>query len=142
MGRNTQRFRRIGEYDFEELLKDLRDFESEMLGVKDEVDGGGLVGPQGPPGVKGEPGDRSTVPGPTGAAGANGLDGSAGLSAYEIAVQNGFEGDEQEWLDSLQATASDISGYRDDWGFINTDWGSVTDSVVSGTEDYGALVDG
>ena len=27
---------------------------------------------------------------------------SDGLSAYEIAVENGFEGTEQEWLDSLQ----------------------------------------
>ena len=25
-----------------------------------------------------------------------------GLSAYEIAVKNGFEGTEQEWLDSLK----------------------------------------
>lgn len=32
----------------------------------------------------------------TGGGGAN------GLSAYEIAVKNGFEGTEQEWLDSLQ----------------------------------------
>lgn len=31
--------------------------------------------------------------------------GKDGLSAYEIAVKNGFEGSEQEWLDSLQATA-------------------------------------
>lgn len=27
--------------------------------------------------------------------------GASGKSAYEIAVENGFEGDEQEWLDSL-----------------------------------------
>ena len=29
-----------------------------------------------------------------------------GLSAYEIAVKNGFEGTEQEWLESLKATIS------------------------------------
>ena len=27
--------------------------------------------------------------------------GAAGKSAYEIAVENGFEGNEQEWLESL-----------------------------------------
>src|SRR5699024_12719175 len=27
--------------------------------------------------------------------------GSEGKSAYEVAVENGFEGDEQAWLDSL-----------------------------------------
>lgn len=30
-----------------------------------------------------------------------GFIGENGLSAYEIAVQNGFEGTEQEWLDSF-----------------------------------------
>lgn len=39
-----------------------------------------------------------------------------GLSAYEIAVQNGFEGSEQEWLDSLKgppgASADDITVNR------------------------------
>ena len=33
--------------------------------------------------------------------GANGADGNDGLSAYEIAVKNGFEGTEAEWLASL-----------------------------------------
>ena len=31
--------------------------------------------------------------------------GKTGLSAYEIAVKNGFKGSEQDWLNSLQATA-------------------------------------
>lgn len=34
-----------------------------------------------------------------------GTPGKDGLSAYEIAVKNGFEGSEQDWLNSLQATA-------------------------------------
>lgn len=34
--------------------------------------------------------------------GDGGGSGESGLSAYEIAVKNGFEGTEQEWLDSLQ----------------------------------------
>lgn len=44
-------------------------------------------GPAGPPGAD------STVPGP---------DGADGKSAYELAVENGFVGTEQEWLDSLE----------------------------------------
>ena len=41
---------------------------------------------------------RSGRPGPKGADGATG---PGGLSAYEIALQEGFVGTEQEWLDSL-----------------------------------------
>src|SRR5882757_8809466 len=106
MARNTQRFRRIGQYTMDDLLKDLRDFESEMLGVKDGVDSGALQGLPSPPGSKGEPGARSTVPGPAGDPGFPGLDGNAGLSAYDIAVNNGFVGSESEWLSSLVAQSS------------------------------------
>jgi len=47
----------------------------------------GIQGPEGPPGA-GEPG-------------ADGVDGVDGKSAYEIALENGFEGTEEEWLESL-----------------------------------------
>ena len=40
--------------------------------------------------------------GQDGAPGKDGQDGIPGKSAYEIAVENGFEGDEQAWLDSLK----------------------------------------
>jgi hypothetical protein len=40
-------------------------------------------------------------PGPQGPPGAAGAPGSNGLSAYQIAVANGFVGTEQDWLDSL-----------------------------------------
>jgi hypothetical protein len=42
--------------------------------------------------------DYVPVPGPTGP---QGDPGATGDSAYEIAVENGFEGTEEEWLDSL-----------------------------------------
>jgi hypothetical protein len=48
----------------------------------------GLVGPPGPPGVDGEDGE----------------DGTDGLSAYEVAVSNGFVGTELDWLSSLQGS--------------------------------------
>jgi hypothetical protein len=35
--------------------------------------------------------------------GSNGTAGAPGASAYELAVENGFTGTEQEWLDSLAA---------------------------------------
>ena len=39
--------------------------------------------------------------GPQGPAGTNGIDGKDGKSAYELALENGFEGTLAEWLDSL-----------------------------------------
>lgn len=45
----------------------------------------------------------STAPaGATGPAGTNGTNGTNGLSAYQIAVANGFAGTESQWLDSLR----------------------------------------
>ena len=41
-------------------------------------------------------------PGPAGADGAPGRDGADGKSAYQIAVDGGFSGDEEEWLASLK----------------------------------------
>lgn len=45
------------------------------------------------------------------AEGANiqGPEGDPGKSAYQIAVDKGFEGTEQEWLDSMQASITPIS---------------------------------
>ena len=63
----------------------------------------GAPGPAGPQGIQGGPG-------PAGPAGANGINGTigapgpqgvAGPSAYQIAVSNGFVGNEQDWLNSL-----------------------------------------
>lgn len=47
--------------------------------------------------AKGEKGDK----GDTGATGPQGIQGEDGLSAYEVAVENGFVGTEEEWLASL-----------------------------------------
>lgn len=58
-----------------------------------------LVGTPGADGQDGQDGADSTVPGP------KGDDGSDGLSAYEVAVSNGFIGTEEEWLASLVGPA-------------------------------------
>ena len=54
----------------------------------------GAVGPQGPQGIQG-------LTGATGPAGANGTNGTNGMSAYQVAVANGFVGTETQWLLSL-----------------------------------------
>ena len=60
-------------------------------GPKGDTGETGATGPQGPKGDTGEQGPQ----GQTGAAGQN------GKSAYELAVDNGFNGTVQEWLASL-----------------------------------------
>ncbi len=57
----------------------------------------------------GQEGEQGPV-GPPGAAGQDGTDGQDGLdgkSAYELAVENGFNGSEQDWLDSLEGAAGE-----------------------------------
>ena len=53
-----------------------------------------LVGPQGVPGPQGIPGEQG-IPGQTGP------EGPRGYSAYEIAVQEGYQGTEEEWVNSF-----------------------------------------
>lgn len=61
----------------------------------------GPQGPQGPQGPAGNDG-AAGMPGADGPQGPAGADGADGLSAYEIAVANGFVGTELEWLTSLE----------------------------------------
>lgn len=57
----------------------------------------GPPGPAGPPGPEGEPG----------------IDGVDGLSAYEVAVDNGFTGTEVEWLESLEGEPGPVVPFGD-----------------------------
>lgn len=54
----------------------------------------GATGAQGEQGEKGEKGDKGDL-------GSEGVQGEQGLSAYDIAVLNGFEGTEEEWAITL-----------------------------------------
>lgn len=70
----------------------------------------GPAGPQGDPGATGATGAAGPQgdPGATGATGATGPQGDPGAdgaSAYEVAVSNGFVGDETAWLASLVGPA-------------------------------------
>lgn len=54
-------------------------------------------------------------------------EGVAGLSAYEIAVVNGFIGSESEWLASLVGGGNTASGIVEiDFGLVPTDTGSIS----------------
>ena len=69
----------------------------------------GIQGEQGPKGDKGDPGEKGDQ-GEQGPKGDKGDQGADGRSAYQIAVQNGFEGTEQEWLASLKGPKGDDKG--------------------------------
>ncbi|MBF1353901.1 MAG: collagen-like protein [Megasphaera micronuciformis] len=58
----------------------------------------GEKGEQGPQGIQGEQGPQ----GPQGIQGEQGPQGPQGLSAYQVAVNNGFSGSESEWIKSLK----------------------------------------
>lgn len=61
----------------------------------------GPIGPKGDTGPKGADGLQGPI-GPQGLQGERGQDGLNGRSAYEIAVANGYTGDEEQWLASLK----------------------------------------
>nr|DAS18265.1 MAG TPA: nucleoid-associated protein [Caudoviricetes sp.]DAX33134.1 MAG TPA: nucleoid-associated protein [Caudoviricetes sp.] len=72
-----------------------------LPGAKGDTGATGATGTNGLPGVKGERGADGAV-GATGAKGDTGERGQDGKSAYEIAVANGYTGDEAQWLASLK----------------------------------------
>lgn len=58
-----------------------------------------------------------------------------GYSAYEIALQQGFEGSEAEWLASLHATSATVNGQsRDADGNISLHAGHIPVSSEAGAE--------
>ena len=66
--------------------------------------------------VQGEQGIQGVAgrDGKDGLNGVNGTNGTNGLSAYQVAVANGFVGTEQAWLDSIKGTtgATGINGFN------------------------------
>ena len=57
-----------------------------------------------------------------GAGALKGEQGNPGKSAYEVAKENGFEGDESEWIKSLQGISPHI-GENGNWFIGETDTG-------------------
>ena len=70
-----------------------------------------LKGEKGDTGAQGEKGET----GAQGEKGETGAQGADGLSAYQVAVANGFVGTEEEWLESLKGEKGDIgASYEED----------------------------
>lgn len=82
-------------------------------GPKGEMGLRGPMGQQGPQGIQGEKGDK----GDKGDQGIQGVQGPTGISAYQVAVNNGFTGTEQEWLESLRAN---VDGKEDKVNKVTT----------------------
>lgn len=87
--------------------------------------------------VKGEKGDQGVAgrDGTRGVNGTNGRDGSDGLSAYQIAVQNGFVGSNSDWLNSLKG-ATAAKGDNGDDG-----WSPVIKATVIGLKSALEIID-
>ncbi len=77
----------------------------------------------GPPGVDGAPGDD----GVDGLPGEDGTDGADGKSAYQIAVENGFVGTEEQWLESLKFGGE---------GYLELAGGTMEGSLVAKAPDH------
>ena len=78
-----------------------------LPGVKGDAGAKGEQGERGLTGAKGDKGSdgldgKDGLPGAKGADGLPGKDGADGKSAYQVAVANGFSGDEAAWLLSLK----------------------------------------
>lgn len=69
----------------------------------------------------------------TSLAGAGALQGNDGKSAYEIAVENGYSGSEQEWISSLTGKTGDTPfiGANGNWFIGAVDTGVRAGAVTS-----------
>ena len=106
----------------------------------------GAQGPQGPQGIQGIQG----IQGEQGIQGLTGLQGAEGLSAYEIAVVNGFVGTEAEWLTGLigpQGVQGEVGpqgpqGIQGEQGLPGADATGDVVGPASSTDNFLALFDG
>ena len=90
----------------------------------------GLRGPKGENGVQGLKGDT----GPQGIQGPKGEKGNDGLSAYEIAINHGYIGTEEEWSKSINKNSLYLDDYKPDkTGVIPS--GSIIQNALDTMED-------
>lgn len=69
------------------------------------------------------------------------LKGENGLSAYQIAVNNGFEGSQSEWLDSLKCSVTELSKLSIEISDIN-ELGSTLSQIFQTLGQLQGLVNG
>lgn len=118
-------------------------FMSDLSGAQGIKGDTGATGADGKQGAKGDPGPQG-IQGPKGDPGATGKDGQ---SAYQIAVNNGYNGDESAWLSSLKGAKGDkgdqgpqgIQGPKGDDGLVGAPGNGIwvvyqldTDQPVNG----------
>ena len=78
------------------------------------------------------------------------MEGTNGMSAYEVAIENGFEGTEQEWLDTLHGLDSKNIEVRAaenyvQWRYTGEEWQNIIpipDFNFVGTYSLTTLIDG
>lgn len=95
-------------------LSQLKAVDNKIIALQTQVDGLGNAGGTGTQGPKGDQGDTGAqgvqgIQGPKGDkgdTGAQGVKGDNGLSAFDVAVKNGFTGTEAQWLGSLNSADS------------------------------------
>ena len=92
---NINAVKQVASADLGQLGADITGLEADTQVIENKIAAGGLTGPRG---LKGDTGDQ----GARGTDGTNGTDGANGLSAYELAVSQGFVGSLSDWLDSLK----------------------------------------
>lgn len=120
------------------------------IGPTGERGADGLPGERGADGAKGDKGDTGPkgADGPAGPKGDTGERGQDGNSAYEIAVANGYTGDEEQWLASLKGrdgspgrdgnngkSAYELSGGDDRYGTDGL--GGFLESLIGAKGDTG-----
>lgn len=101
----------------DDFIKQFSDLSQQLKQETADAVSNGLKGDTGADGLKGDKGDKGDV-GETGAQGLKGDKGDKGddgLSAYQIAVINGYQGSQTEWLASLVG-ATGLKGDKGDAG--------------------------
>ncbi|MBO5204074.1 MAG: collagen-like protein [Clostridia bacterium] len=104
-----------------------------LVGAQGEKGDKGDTGAAGAQGDKGDKGD-------TGAAGVNGFNGKDGKSAYEVALENGFEGTIDQWIASLKGEKGDTgaTGATGDTGATGATGVGIEDiSIAYEIDDLG-----
>ncbi len=66
------------------------------------------------------------------------IQGNDGKSAYEVAVENGFTGTEEEWLESLKGSGGGVSDHNLLTGRDSNDQHPI--SAITGLEDILATI--
>ena len=153
----SNRFRRVGDYNQDTLLRDLQELDSIVLRITELLAGEGvevpgssqsgsgprvssypvagfpqgvqvdLKGLEGPPGKDGSPGAPGTpgAPGAPGVPGLPGPEGTPGKTAYQYAVEGGFQGTEEDFAFSFRSMYPN----RDELEFIDADFGRIKEKV-------------